>query len=128
MALGLKEAVAVLESRLQATADRELPYADFLADPLDTELSVRRERYLKTRIAVAHFPFGKTLDTFDFSFQPSIDERQIRELAHLTFAHTATNVLFLGPPGIGNYAKPGVMERSGAQGANSLGAVPTGLT
>lgn len=42
-----------------------------------------------------------TLADFDFGFQPSIDERQIRELATLGFVHQAANVLFLGPPGVG---------------------------
>jgi DNA replication protein DnaC len=100
-ALGLKQAAAVLDSRLQAAADRQMPYADFLSDLLDAEMTVRRERYLKTRLAVAHLPYLKTLEDFDFRFQPSLDERQIRELAHLSFAHTATNVVLLGPPGVG---------------------------
>jgi DNA replication protein DnaC len=41
----------------------------------------------------------KTFDQFDFGFQPSIDERQIRELRTLRFIHEASNVIFLGPPG-----------------------------
>jgi DNA replication protein DnaC len=51
---------------------------------------------------VAHLPFLKTFDQFDFSFQPSIDERQIRELPSLRFIHEASNVILLGPPGVGN--------------------------
>jgi DNA replication protein DnaC len=43
----------------------------------------------------------KTFEQFDFSFQPSIDERQIRELRSLRFIHEASNVIFLGPPGVG---------------------------
>lgn len=43
----------------------------------------------------------KTFDQFDFGFQPSIDERQIRELRSLRFVHEASNVVFLGPPGVG---------------------------
>jgi len=99
--LGLTQAAAVLESRLEAAAMQQMTYADFLADLLDAELAVRRERYLKTRIRLAHLPFHKTLDQFDFAFQPSIDERQIRELATMAFVANATNVLFLGPPGVG---------------------------
>jgi len=45
---------------------------------LDAELQVRRERYLRTRLSLAQLPFHKTLQDFDVSFQPSIDERQIR--------------------------------------------------
>lgn len=47
---------------------------------------------------LAHFPFQKTL-AFDFSFQPSIDRKQIQELANLRFLAHGENVIFLGPPG-----------------------------
>ena len=50
---------------------------------------------------MAHFPFQRTLDQFDFAFQPSIDERQVKELASLAFVAEATNILLLGPPGVG---------------------------
>jgi len=99
--LGMTQAAAVLDSRLEAAAGRQLTYLDFLDDLLAAELEARRERYLKTRIRLAHLPFHKTLEQFDFSFQPSIDERQIQELATMTFVANATNVLFLGPPGVG---------------------------
>lgn len=99
--LGLTQAAAVLDSRLEVAAARQLTYLDFLDDLLEAELAARRERYLKARIRLAHLPFHKTLDQFDFSFQPSIDERQIRELATMAFVANATNVLFLGPPGVG---------------------------
>ena len=99
--LGLDEAAAVLESRLEAAAQEQRAYADFLADLLGTETAVRRERYLRTRTRLAHLPFQRTLAQFDFRFQPSIDERQVRELATLTFVAEAANVLLLGPPGVG---------------------------
>lgn len=99
--LGLGQAAAVLESRLEAAAQRQLSYADFLADLLGIEAQARRERYLRTRTRLAHLPFHRTLEQFDFSFQPSIDERLVRELATLAFVADAANVLFLGPPGVG---------------------------
>ncbi|CAM3617447.1 ATP-binding protein [Hydrogenibacillus schlegelii] len=99
--LSLSHAAAVLESRLEAAATQEMTDADSLADLQDAELAVRRERSLKARIRLAHLPFHKTLDPFDFAFQSSIDERQIRELATMAFVANATNVLFLGPPGVG---------------------------
>ena len=48
-----------------------------------------------------HMPFVRTFEQFDFGFQPSIDERQIREFRSLRFIHEASNVIFLGPPGAG---------------------------
>jgi DNA replication protein DnaC len=99
--LGLEQAAAVLDSRLEAAAQQQVAYADFLADLLGAELTVRRERYLRTRTRLAHLPFQRTLAQFDFRFQPSIDERQVRELASLAFVADAANVLLLGPPGVG---------------------------
>jgi len=99
--LGLTQAAEVLDSRLQQAAHKELSYVDFLLDLLSVEVAARRERYLKTRTRLAHFPFQRTLEQFDFSFQPSIDERLIRELATLSFVSEAANVILLGPPGVG---------------------------
>jgi DNA replication protein DnaC len=98
--LGLPQAAAVLDSRMDAATRAELPYADFLADLLGVEVGARRERYLRTRTSLAHFPFQRTLESFDFAFQPSIDQRQVKELATLGFAAEGANVLLLGPPGI----------------------------
>ena len=99
--LGLNQAVEVLDSRLDDAARRQLPYPDLLADLLGVEVAARRERYLTTRTRMAKLPFQRTLDEFDFGFQPSIDERQVKELATLAFVSEATNILLLGPPGVG---------------------------
>jgi len=61
----------------------------------------RNLRAAQRRIQAARLPVTKTLESFDFSFQPSISERLVRELADLSFVQTATNVIFLGPPGVG---------------------------
>lgn len=104
--LGLPEVNAALENHLERAAKEERAYADFLADLLDCEITARRERYLKTRLRLAHLPAIKTLSQFDFAFQPSIDERQIRELQTLRFVHEASNVILLGPPGVGKTHLP----------------------
>jgi len=52
-------------------------------------------------MAAARLPTIKTLEAFDFSFQPSLSERLLWELADLSFVQTATNVIFPGPPGVG---------------------------
>ena len=99
--LGLSQAVEVLDSRMDDAAGKQLPYPEMLVDLLGTEVSARRERYLTTRTRMAKLPFHRTLEEFDFSFQPSIDERQVKELATLAFVSEATNILLLGPPGVG---------------------------
>ena len=99
--LGMTQAMEVLENRLDDAARRQLPYPEMLADLLGVEVSARRERYLTTRTRLAHLPFRRTLEEFDFGFQPSIDERQVKELASLAFVTEASNLLLLGPPGVG---------------------------
>ncbi len=100
-ALGLSALDGRLEGLLEQAAKKAPSYGDFLLDALNTEADARRQRYLKTRLQLAHLPYLKTFDQFDFSFQPSIDERQIRELRTLRFVHEASNVILLGPPGVG---------------------------
>ncbi|MCL8207122.1 MAG: IS21-like element helper ATPase IstB [Actinomycetia bacterium] len=99
--LGCPQAAAVLDSPRETAAHRQQTYAEFLADLLGVEVAARRERSRRTRTRLAPRPFLRTLEQFDFSFQPSIDERQIRELATLTFVAEAAHGLFLGPPGVG---------------------------
>ena len=99
--LGLKQAVEVLDNTLDAASSRQLTYPEMLADLLEAEVTARRERYLSTRTKLAHLPFQRTLEQFDFAFQPSIDQRQVRELANLAFAAEAANILLRGPPGVG---------------------------
>jgi DNA replication protein DnaC len=99
--LGLAAVEARLEGLLEQAAKKEPSYGDFLLEVLTTESDARRQRYLKTRLQLAHLPYIKTFDQFDFSFQPSIDERQVRELRTLRFVHEASNVILLGPPGVG---------------------------
>jgi DNA replication protein DnaC len=99
--LGLKAVEARLESLLEQAAKSEPSYADFLDELLGCEVNARRARYLRARLQLAHLPFVKTFEQFDFGFQPSIDERQIRELRSLRFVHEASNVILLGPPGVG---------------------------
>jgi len=84
----------------QAAAE-SWPYVTFLDHLLEEEASTRLERAVAMRTNLARFPFLKTLDQFDFGFQPSLDERQLRDLASLRFVAHAENLIFLGPPGVG---------------------------
>ena len=74
--LGLKQAVEALENSLDTAASKQLTYSEMLAELLGVQVSARRERYLTTRTKMAQLPFQRTLEQFDFTFQPYIDERQ----------------------------------------------------
>lgn len=90
-----------LDAVCEQAAQRQLDYKTFLAQALSTEWQGRYQRGIETRLKQARFPWVKTLDQFDFDFQPSIDRRQVRELAGMSFVERAHNVILLGPPGVG---------------------------
>ena len=87
-----------MENLLEQASQKAPGYAEFLDQVLGCEVEARRTRYLRARLQLAHLPFLKTFEQFDFGFQPSIDEKQIRELRTLRFVHEASNVILLGPP------------------------------
>src|SRR5207245_10757761 len=100
-ALGLKAVEARLENLLEQASKKEPRYADFLDELLNCEVEARRTRYMKAKLQLAHLPFVKTFEQFDFQFQPSLDERRIRELRSMRLIHEASNVICLEPPGVG---------------------------
>src|SRR5207248_4250950 len=59
------------------------------------------DRSVNARLANARLPMRKTLEEFDFTFQPSVPAARLRELGELTFLAQATNILLVGPPGVG---------------------------
>jgi len=90
-----------LDALAEEAAKQDWTYLDFLEHLLESEVSARYERDVVMKTKLAHFPFIKTLDQFDFGFQPSLNERQVRELATLRFVANGENLLLLGPPGVG---------------------------
>lgn len=99
--LGLQRASELLGARLKAAQNNQSTYLAFLGDLLEAELSERKRRNLEVRTKLARLPYRKSLDEFDFSFQPSLDARFIRELATMAFVQRNENLIFLGPPGVG---------------------------
>jgi DNA replication protein DnaC len=77
------------------------PYTHYLGALVSAQLSARMDRSFRERLARARFPVLKTVEEFDFAFQPTLDERLVRTLATLQFVKEAHNVLFVGPPGVG---------------------------
>jgi DNA replication protein DnaC len=90
-----------LTARLEQAAKKEISYADFLDQLLAAEVGAKTQKHHQMRIAMARFPYQKTLESFDFKFQPSIDPKQLRELATGRYIHSGDNLLLLGPPGVG---------------------------
>jgi DNA replication protein DnaC len=90
-----------LQVRLEEALANGLTHAEFLELILQDELAVRGERVIQRRTKTAAFRELKTLDQFNFAFNPSINKQQIYELATCRFIREARDVLWLGPPGVG---------------------------
>ena len=90
-----------LEIRLQEAAGHGLSHGEFLELILQDELAVRGDRQLERRVKAAQFRERKSLEDFDWSFNPSIPRKQIYDLASCRFLREGRDVLWLGPPGVG---------------------------
>jgi DNA replication protein DnaC len=90
-----------LEALLQEAATKELSYADFLDQVLSEEVADKVAKNITMRTSLARFPFVKSLEVFDFSYQPSVDKKQIQQVATCHFIEHGENVVLLGPPGVG---------------------------
>jgi DNA replication protein DnaC len=99
--LRLFQVAAELPTLLEQAAKQERSYSDFLDEVLSREVQAKGAKHLAMRLAMARFPFQKTLEHFDFKFQPSIDAKVLRELATGRYLEHGENILLLGPPGVG---------------------------
>ena len=90
-----------MEEMLTMAVDKKLSPRETLEFFFRQEIRRREENRIRQAIMGAHFPAVRTLEDFDFEAQPSIDVKQIKELAQLEWIGQAKNVLFLGPPGVG---------------------------
>jgi DNA replication protein DnaC len=99
--LGLTQLEQALPTLFETARLEQWTYEQFLKRAIAAELEGRDRRAAARRMTAAHLPVVKTLEAFDFAFQPSLSERLLWELADLSFVQSATNVVFLGPPGTG---------------------------
>jgi DNA replication protein DnaC len=94
----LRETLAAV---LSQAAKQEWTYVEFLDQILRREVDAKQGKRIRMGMQIAHFPCVRTIEAFDFAFQPSADERLIRELSTGNFLAHGENVLILGPPGVG---------------------------
>ena len=90
-----------LDTLLDEAARAEMNLREALAFLAEREIARRDERRIGMASKIAQFPFVRELDGFDFEAQPSLDPRQLRELAACRWVAHGDTVLFLGPPGTG---------------------------
>jgi DNA replication protein DnaC len=99
--LRLSGLASTLDVRLAEAAGHQLDHREFLELVLRDELLVRNQRLVERRTKAAGFRETRTLDEFDFSFNPSIKRKTIFDLAAGQFIRESRDVLLIGPPGTG---------------------------
>lgn len=99
--LNLEKIYTYLPNYLDSISGKEINLSDALLHLTDKEIEFRNERASKVQVAVSGFPFVKTLDDFDFDYQPSVNKRQLYDLQQLRFMDKAENILFYGSSGVG---------------------------
>lgn len=99
--LRLSGLLSTLELRLQEATSHQLAHAQFLELLFQDELQIRQQRLITKRTKAAAFRDLKTLEDFDWQFNPTIKRGAIYQLATSQFVRQHLDVLFLGPPGVG---------------------------
>jgi len=99
--LKLNNIKQVLNKYLETAVKEKTSLLEALDFLMETERIEQDEKALIMRTNVAGFPFRKTFEQYDFSFQPNIDMQMINDLRTIRFVHNRENVILLGPPGVG---------------------------
>ena len=99
--LSLHTLAQIFEEEAIKASKTDMTYTAFLARLADEEMAAKIDRSLTARIHKARLPMLRTLEAFDYSFQPSLSPMRVRELAELGFLERAENILFVGQPGVG---------------------------
>ncbi|MGF0225293.1 IS21-like element helper ATPase IstB [Dietzia natronolimnaea] len=79
----------------------QLGYLDFLDQLLEEEVIHRESGRFRNALKLSGLPHHKTLEDFDFTFQPGVDARRLKDLAAMEFVERKANIALLGPPGVG---------------------------
>lgn len=99
--LKLNTLASILDSYLEIAAKEGKTVLEVLDHLVEEERRAKEASAIETKMHFAGFPVRKTFEEFDLDFQPSIDQKLVRELATLRFLYNGENVVFLGPPGVG---------------------------
>ncbi len=90
-----------LDKYLDLINEKKKNIIDALYELTTLEIDLKQEKAINACVRVANFPFLKTLDEFDFSFQPSLNKDKILDFRNLRFIENNENILFVGSPGVG---------------------------
>jgi len=99
--LRLPAIAEMLDSYAKQAVSSNMSYVDFLSGLVFEEVRNKEQKGIESRLKSAKFPVLKSLDDFDYGFQPSVNRKKLTELCNLRFIDNRENILFLGPPGVG---------------------------
>lgn len=99
--LRLSGMLEILEARNRQAIEGQWSYIEFLSRLLEDEIERRAQKQLALRLRRATVNTTKTLEDFDFSFNPSLNRQKVLELASCDFIRQQRNVLICGPTGVG---------------------------
>lgn len=118
--LKLGDAAEALNRVLDAARSERLSMTAALERLLEIEVNATEARRLSSRLRFACLPSPWTVADFDFAAQPGVDEKLIRDLATLRFLDDASNVLFVGPPGVGKTMLATGLARGAAEAGHRV--------
>lgn len=99
--LKLTRAAEVLDTIAEQAKEDKSSYLAFLDHLLEEEVAAKEKRRIQTAMKTAGLPVAKTIEEYDFSFHPQLDQAEVMDLFDLNFIKAKENVIFLGPPGVG---------------------------
>ncbi len=99
--LKLSRMVEILGQVIKTSEEEGKSYLSFLEELLEEEVACKEQRRVETALKISGLPFIKSIDEFDFTFQPKLNRQKVMSLFDLTFIREKGNVIFLGPPGVG---------------------------
>lgn len=90
-----------LDTYINLINEKQKDVVDSIYELTNLELNFKNQKAISSLVRVAGFPYQKTLEDFDFSFQPNINKEKIMDLKNLRFLENKENILFVGSPGVG---------------------------
>jgi len=91
----------ILGQVIKTSEEEGKSYLSFLDELLEEEVACKEQRRVETALKISGLPFIKSIDEFDFAFQPKLNRQKVMSLFDLTFIREKGNAIFLGPPGVG---------------------------
>lgn len=99
--LRLNRIQEILPNILNTAQEKQSSYLDVIDQLLSEEVAVKEDRRFKISLKTAGLPYEKTIEEYDFTFNPGLDKRTVMNLFDLNFVQQKENVILLGPPGVG---------------------------